>query len=365
MRSVVIGLRLCGIALEPFWPGAERLLDLAHLGALEVADLGGEALEPGAGQRDRLQQLGVAVARDDLGRDRLARAGRAASSTRALEVRAESPRRCRRRRRSRRPRPAANARSSRSALRCASNAKPASLSAERRRLGVHAVRAPDAERVGVLARALGERRGQLARAGQDDLARARAAAARARCRARRRTSGRSGSSARAGPAEAASTSTNAATSWSVTCSRSCDGLDGERRARGSPRGPPSVGPVAAPRRRRPRPRARPPCGPRRSRRRPMLGRGCSARSRGRGCAPPGSRGVARRCRARRRRPARPAASGRSTAARRARPRPMCATSAARRSPAGRCAPRRRPAAPRDSPAPAMITLSPRMLRVAA
>src|SRR3954451_4967223 len=49
----------------------ERLLDLAHLGALEVADLGGEALEPRAGERDRLQQVGVAVARDDLRRDRL------------------------------------------------------------------------------------------------------------------------------------------------------------------------------------------------------------------------------------------------------------------------------------------------------
>ena len=51
--------------------GAERLLDLAHLGALEVADLLREALEPGAGERDRAQQLGVAVARHDLGGDRL------------------------------------------------------------------------------------------------------------------------------------------------------------------------------------------------------------------------------------------------------------------------------------------------------
>jgi hypothetical protein len=41
----VIGLRLCGIALEPFCCRPERLLDLAHLGALEVADLGGEALD--------------------------------------------------------------------------------------------------------------------------------------------------------------------------------------------------------------------------------------------------------------------------------------------------------------------------------
>ena len=83
MRSVVIGLRLCGIADEPFcWPDAERLLDLAHLGALQVADLGGEPLEPRAGQRDRLQQLGVAVARDDLRRDRLGAQAAAASSTR-------------------------------------------------------------------------------------------------------------------------------------------------------------------------------------------------------------------------------------------------------------------------------------------
>jgi hypothetical protein len=35
-----------------------------------MANLGREALEPGSGERDRGQQLGVAVARDDLGRDR-------------------------------------------------------------------------------------------------------------------------------------------------------------------------------------------------------------------------------------------------------------------------------------------------------
>ena len=62
--------------------GAERLLDLAHLGALQVADLGREALQPGAGERDRLQQLGVAVARHDLGGDRLGARARARSSTR-------------------------------------------------------------------------------------------------------------------------------------------------------------------------------------------------------------------------------------------------------------------------------------------
>ena len=63
-------------------------------------------------------------------------------------------------------------------------------------------------------------RDEPARAGDDDLARARGSAARAPCRARPTRSGRSGSSARTGPALALSTSTNAATSWSVTASRS-------------------------------------------------------------------------------------------------------------------------------------------------
>ena len=52
--------------------GPERLLDLAHLGALQVADLGREPLEAGAGERDRAEQLGVAVAGDDLRGDVLA-----------------------------------------------------------------------------------------------------------------------------------------------------------------------------------------------------------------------------------------------------------------------------------------------------
>ena len=42
-RSAVIGLRLWGMAELPFWPALEPLLDLAHLGALQVADLGGDS----------------------------------------------------------------------------------------------------------------------------------------------------------------------------------------------------------------------------------------------------------------------------------------------------------------------------------
>ena len=45
----------------------ERLLDLADLGVLEVADLGREPLQAAAEDRDRGQQRGVAIALDDLG----------------------------------------------------------------------------------------------------------------------------------------------------------------------------------------------------------------------------------------------------------------------------------------------------------
>ena len=73
IRSLLIGLRLCGIALEPFCPARNGSCDLAHLRALQMPDLGREPLQAGAGERDRAEQLGVAVARDDLRRDVLAR----------------------------------------------------------------------------------------------------------------------------------------------------------------------------------------------------------------------------------------------------------------------------------------------------
>ena len=205
---------------RPLLARAERLLDLAHLRALQVADLGGEALEAGAGERDRLQQLGVAVARDDLGGDGLARAGRARSSTLRLVGRRVG-------------RVGADRAADRAdrglregalepvgvAVRLEGVA--GQLEAERRRLGVDAVGAADADGVGELARPLG-RAPSPARARPPGSARPRACdlQRRARCRARRRTSGRSGSSARPRPADALSTSTNAATSWSVIASRS-------------------------------------------------------------------------------------------------------------------------------------------------
>ena len=124
----------------------ERLLDLAHLGALEVADLEREPLERRARERDRVQQLGVAVARHDLGRERLGPQAEPLQHL-ALDVRARAPSTSRPRPRACRPRPARTRCAAGCALRSALEREAGELQAERRRLGVHAVRAPDAERV--------------------------------------------------------------------------------------------------------------------------------------------------------------------------------------------------------------------------
>ena len=124
--SDLIGLRLCGIALEPFWPAPNGSRTSRDLGAGQMAELGREPLEPGAGERDRLEQLGVSIARDDLRRDRLALRGRVAPAparSKSGEVALYVPTA---------PDSAptvawAKPRSSRCALRSASNANPASL----------------------------------------------------------------------------------------------------------------------------------------------------------------------------------------------------------------------------------------------
>jgi hypothetical protein len=169
----------------------EGLLHFAHLGALEVADLGREPLEPSAGERDRRQQRRVAVARDDLGRDRLAvRPSRARTrSSKSGEVGEYVPTA---------PEIAptaapAKACSRRVALRSASKAKPASLIPNV--VGsawtpwvrpTQSVCACSRARCASGRRVRGRPRGR---------ARRRAAAVRARCRAHRKRSGRGGSSA--------------------------------------------------------------------------------------------------------------------------------------------------------------------------
>ena len=69
--SLRMGLRLWGIALEPFWPDGERLLGLAHLAPLPVAHVRREPLDARRDERERREVRRVPVARDDLRRDRL------------------------------------------------------------------------------------------------------------------------------------------------------------------------------------------------------------------------------------------------------------------------------------------------------
>ena len=66
------GVPLVGHGRAALLPGAERLLHLADLGALQVADLHRELLQAGRQQRQRAEVLGVAVALDDLARGRSA-----------------------------------------------------------------------------------------------------------------------------------------------------------------------------------------------------------------------------------------------------------------------------------------------------
>ena len=63
----------CACAASPTSPSGrrERLLGLAHLGALQVADLGREAARASRPITASVRAVGVAVARDDLGGDGL------------------------------------------------------------------------------------------------------------------------------------------------------------------------------------------------------------------------------------------------------------------------------------------------------
>ncbi len=65
--SAAIGLRLCGIALEPFWPGLKPFLRLAQLGALQMAQLDCDQLHRRPHRGAGVEELGVAVAGDHLG----------------------------------------------------------------------------------------------------------------------------------------------------------------------------------------------------------------------------------------------------------------------------------------------------------
>ena len=69
-RSETIGIPLVRHRGRALLAAAEGLLNLADLGAREVADLGGEALDRRGANGQRREELGMPVARDHLCGDR-------------------------------------------------------------------------------------------------------------------------------------------------------------------------------------------------------------------------------------------------------------------------------------------------------
>ena len=238
IRSAVIGLRLCGIADEPFCAAAERLLDLAHLGAREVADLGREAVERRGDDRERREHLRVPVALQDL-RRRRRRLEPEPLARDPLHLRVGGGVRSRRRPRAcRRASPRARAAGA-SRSRSSVNAQPASLSPNVVGSAWTPCVRPDRGCRTVLLRARDDGAERPLDALEHERTRPAAPPAPAPCRSRRTTSARSGTSARRGPSVSATASTNAATSWSGLALELGDPL-GRRRhgaARGSPRRP--------------------------------------------------------------------------------------------------------------------------------
>src|SRR4051794_795903 len=194
MRSVVIGLRLWGIALEPFWPdrngsstsrtsvrwrwrtSVARRSSPAPASAIVWSSSawrwrgttwgGTYSARRARGPRPP----GPAVARDDLGRDVLGAQVQALEHPRLVGgvvggVGAD-------RARDRADRGLREGALEPLRVAVSLEGEAGELESERRGLGVHAVGAPDAQRVAELARALREGDRELARAREDRLARA-------------------------------------------------------------------------------------------------------------------------------------------------------------------------------------------------
>ena len=123
-------------------PGRERLLDLAHLGAREVADLGREAVERRRRERERRSSSAWrsrAITCVETGSGSSPSRSQATRSTSGLDRRVRADRA-----RELSDAEASSARTRRVRSRSSSNAQPASFQPKRRRLGVDAVRAADA-----------------------------------------------------------------------------------------------------------------------------------------------------------------------------------------------------------------------------
>ena len=204
------GLRLCGIAEEPFWPRRTppppRAPRCAARWRISTAILSSARRAARARRRTRRGGRAARPASPPA-RSR----GRAARST-PPRPRARGGRTCPPRPRSCRPRPPRRAREP-LALAAHLLREHEQLEPEGRRLGVDAVGAADARRVPVLARAPRSTPRSALDAGERAARRRPGSGARARCRARRSRSCRSGRSATSGPTFSATSVRNAITSW--------------------------------------------------------------------------------------------------------------------------------------------------------
>ena len=170
---------------------AERLLDLAHLRAREVADLEREPLERGGDQRQRVEQLGVAVALEDLRRARRRLEAEPLAGD-PLDLRVGGRVRADGARELADAHPFERARDA-CALPLELERPAGELQPERRRLGVDPVGATDRDRLALLLRS-GDDGGQRRSMPSSTSSPASRSAVRERCRARPTTSGRSGPS---------------------------------------------------------------------------------------------------------------------------------------------------------------------------
>ena len=219
MRSAVIGLRLWGIAELPFCPARERLLGLAHLGALQVAQLGGEPVERARPPRPSPHTSWAWRSRATTWVATGSPSMPSSRSTSRLERRVEH----------RVGADGAGELAHRGAadrvgepllVAAALHRVAGELEAEGGGLGVDAVGAAHAEGAGVAQGQLAQGRRERGLLAQQQVAGARGSPAPGRCRGRRTRSGRSGSSARPGPTRSATSVRKATTSWSVVVSSS-------------------------------------------------------------------------------------------------------------------------------------------------
>ena len=232
IRSATTGFRLCGIADEPFWPvpngsSTSRTSVRARCrisSAKRVERRGRDARAPRAARRGGRAGGSGSRTAPARGPSR-SHASRSTSGSVAAYV-PTAPESLPTRRPS-------SARSTRVAVAVELERPARELEAERRRLGVHAVRAPDRERVAVL---LGPRDDRVERAvepGEDQPAGLLDLERRARCRRRPTRSARSGTSGPPRRGRSATASTNAARSWCVraSISRTRSGVGAFARAR--------------------------------------------------------------------------------------------------------------------------------------